>query len=175
VGLPAGPEIRIRHDAGWAEAGEAGEILVRGANVINGYHGGGGDQEAFFDGWFRTGDQGYRDADGYLFITGRIKEIINRGGEKISPREVDEVLLAHPDVAQAVTFALPHDRLGEEVAAAVVRREGSSLDDAALRAFARERLAGFKVPRRFVFVEQIPMGPTGKLRRIGLAEMLGLI
>jgi Acyl-CoA synthetases (AMP-forming)/AMP-acid ligases II len=129
---------------------------------------------AFTNGWFRTGDQGSMDEEGYLRITGRLKEIINRGGEKISPREVEEVLLIHPAVAVALTFALPHDKLGEEVAAAIVLREGQKVGEQELRDFAAARLADFKVPRRVVFLEQIPTGPTGKLQRTGLAERLGL-
>ena len=124
--------------------------------------------------WFRTGDQGQLDGDGYLTLTGRLKEIINRGGEKISPLEVDGVLMDHPAVAQVVTFALPHPKLGEEVAAAVVLREGMAADEAAIRAFCAERLADFKVPRRVVLLDEIPKGATGKLQRIGLAEKLGL-
>jgi acyl-CoA synthetase (AMP-forming)/AMP-acid ligase II len=130
--------------------------------------------EAFRDGWFRTGDLGRFDSDGYLTIEGRLKEIINRGGEKISPREIDEALMAHPSVAQAVAFAMPHDKLGEDVAAAVVLREGASADERALRDFLAERLADFKVPRRILLLEEIPKGATGKLQRIGLAQKLGL-
>ena len=130
--------------------------------------------EAFVDGWFRTGDQGVLNVDGYLTLTGRLKEIINRGGEKISPREVDEVLMDHPAVAQVVTFAMPHPKLGEEVAAAVVLREGMTLTRAALREFAATRLADFKVPRKILFLAEIPKGATGKLQRIGLAEKLGM-
>ena len=126
------------------------------------------------DGWFRTGDQGVIDGDAYLRLTGRLKEIINRGGEKISPREVDEVLLDHPAVAQAVTFALPHDKLGEEVAAALVAADGAEIDKREVRKFVARRLADFKVPRRVVVLEEIPKGPTGKIQRIGLAERLGL-
>ncbi|MBT5435669.1 MAG: AMP-dependent synthetase, partial [Rhodospirillaceae bacterium] len=103
------------------------------------------------------------------------KEIINRGGEKISPREVDEILLDHPAVAQVVTFAVPHAKLGEDVAAAVVLKEGQEADEKALRSFAAERLADFKVPRKVLFLEEIPKGATGKLQRIGLAEKLGLV
>jgi acyl-CoA synthetase (AMP-forming)/AMP-acid ligase II len=114
------------------------------------------------------------DEDGYLRITGRLKEIINRGGEKVSPVEVDEVLMDHPAVQQVVTFAMPHEKLGEEVAAAVVLREGQATDEQALRAFAATRLADFKVPRRVVVLEEIPKGATGKLQRIGLAQKLGL-
>jgi acyl-CoA synthetase (AMP-forming)/AMP-acid ligase II len=176
VGLPAGTEIRIRNDAGgWAGPGEQGEIVIRGANVITGYRASARvNRDAFAADWFRTGDQGLLDADGYLFITGRLKEIINRGGEKISPREVDDVLMEHPGVALAVTFALPHEKLGEEVAAAVVTRDDGVLDADELRSFAAQRLASFKVPRRLVFVAEIPKGPTGKVRRIGLAKILGL-
>ena len=130
--------------------------------------------EAFAKGWFRTGDQGVMDADGYLTITGRLKEIINRGGEKISPREVDEVLMDHPAVQQCVTFAVPHDKLGEDVAAAVVLREGVQASEKDLREFAAKRVADFKVPRKILIVAEIPKGATGKLQRIGLAQKLGL-
>jgi acyl-CoA synthetase (AMP-forming)/AMP-acid ligase II len=114
------------------------------------------------------------DADGYLTITGRLKEIINRGGEKISPREVDEIIMEHPAVHQCVTFAVPHEMLGEDVAAAVVLREGFQADDKELRQFAAVRLADFKVPRKILIVTEIPVGATGKLQRIGLAQKLGL-
>ena len=124
---------------------------------------------AFAHGWFHTGDQGTMDAEGYLRVTGRLKEIINRGGEKISPREVDEVLMDHPAVAQVVTFAMPHDKLGEEVAAAVVLREGATASEREIRDFAAARLADFKVPRKIVILDEIPKGATGKLQRIGLA------
>ena len=130
--------------------------------------------EAFAHGWFHTGDQGTMDAEGYIRITGRLKEIINRGGEKISPREVDEVLMDHPAVAQVVTFAMPHEKLGEDVAAAIVLREGQQASEREIRDFCAGRLADFKVPRKLVFLEEIPKGATGKLQRIGLAEKLGL-
>jgi acyl-CoA synthetase (AMP-forming)/AMP-acid ligase II len=130
--------------------------------------------EAFTNGWFRTGDQGVMDAEGYISITGRLKEIINRGGEKISPREVDEVLMDHPAVAQVVCFAIPHPKLGEEVGAVVVLREGAQLTERELQSFVGERLADFKVPRKVLFLDEIPKGATGKLQRIGLAARLGL-
>ena len=114
------------------------------------------------------------DEDGFFSLTGRLKEIINRGGEKISPKEVDVVLMDHPAVQQVVTFAVPHDKLGEEVAAAVVLREGVEASASEIRDFAAERLAGFKVPRSVLIMDEIPKGPTGKLRRIGLAEQLGI-
>ena len=176
VGIAAGPEVSVMDPAGNHLApNEEGEIVIRGPNVTPGYENNeAANREAFTHGWFRTGDQGFRDRDGYFTITGRLKEIINRGGEKISPREVDEVLMDHPAVQQVVTFAMPHPKLGEEVAAAVVLREGADADQAAIRDFAAGRLAGFKVPRRVVILDEIPKGPTGKLRRIGLADQLGL-
>jgi acyl-CoA synthetase (AMP-forming)/AMP-acid ligase II len=114
------------------------------------------------------------DEDGFLKITGRLKEIINRGGEKIAPMEVDEVLMQHEAVAQVVTFAMPHDKLGEDVAAAIVLREGMSVGERELQDFANARLAAFKVPKRIVILDEIPKGATGKLQRIGLAQKLGL-
>jgi acyl-CoA synthetase (AMP-forming)/AMP-acid ligase II len=176
VGLAAGPEVAIMDDAGnILPTGALGEIVIRGRNVTAGYENNpDANLKGFANGWFRTGDQGTLDGEGYLRLTGRLKEIINRGGEKISPLEVDTVLMDHPAVAQVVTFGMPHSKLGEEVAAAVVLREGHTLEEHALRAFAGERLAPFKVPRRVVFLTEIPKGATGKLQRIGLAEKLGL-
>ena len=176
VGLPAGPEIAIMDADGALQAlGARGEVVIRGPNVTDGYRSNPeANAAAYTRGWFRTGDQGMLDADGYLAITGRLKEIINRGGEKISPREVDEALLQHPAVAQAVTFAMPHAQLGEEVAAAVVLREGAAEEERALRRFVGERLADFKTPRRIVILDEIPKGATGKVQRIGLAAQLGL-
>ena len=150
--------------------------MIRGPNVTPGYdHNPEANRAAFTDGWFRTGDQGCLDGDGYLRLTGRIKEIINRGGEKISPREVDEVLMDHPAVAQAVTFAIPDGRLGEEIGAAVVLHPGAATTERELRRLRRRELADFKVPRTVVFLAEIPKGATGKLQRIGLAERLGLV
>ena len=176
VGIAAGPEVSVMDAAGNHLApGDEGEIVIRGPNVTPGYENNeAANREAFTHGWFRTGDQGFRDEDGYFTITGRLKEIINRGGEKISPREVDEVLMDHPAVQQVVTFAMPHPKLGEEVAAAVVLRDGAEAGPGDVREFAAGRLAGFKVPRKVVVLDEIPKGPTGKLRRIGLADQLGL-
>ena len=176
VGPAAGPEIAIMaEDGGLLPQGGVGEVVIRGPNVTAGYlENPAANADGFRDGWFRTGDQGVLDEDGFLTITGRLKEIINRGGEKISPREVDEILLDHPAVAQAVTFAVPHDKLGEDVAAAVVLEEGASAAETEIRAFASERLADFKVPRKLLILDEIPKGATGKLQRIGLAEKLGL-
>jgi acyl-CoA synthetase (AMP-forming)/AMP-acid ligase II len=176
VGLAAGPEVAIMGDNGeLLKPGEVGEIVIRGDNVTRGYENNpSANASAFTNGWFRTGDQGVMDDDRFISLTGRLKEIINRGGEKISPREVDEILMDHPSVQQVVVFAMPHEKLGEEVAAAIVLREGAATDEKELRDFCSQRLAPFKVPRKIVFLEQIPLGATGKLQRIGLAEKLGL-
>jgi acyl-CoA synthetase (AMP-forming)/AMP-acid ligase II len=177
VGAAAGPEVAVMApDGSLLELGETGEIVIRGPNVTAGYEKNSeANAAAFAHGWFHTGDQGVLDEDGYLRVTGRLKEIINRGGEKISPLEVDDVLMDHPDIAQVVTFAMPHDKLGEEVAAAIVLREGSVASESDIRSFASGRLADFKVPRYIILLEEIPKGATGKLQRIGLAAKLGLV
>jgi len=176
VGQAAGPEVAIiDFDGNPVDQGGEGEICIRGGNVFSGYENNpDANAEAFHGDWFRTGDQGFLDPDGYLTISGRLKEIINRGGEKIAPREVDDVLQAHDAVAQVVTFAMPHDKLGEEVAAIVVLAEGKEATERELRDFAALKLADFKVPRTILFKDEIPKGATGKLQRIGLAEKLGL-
>ena len=176
VGLPTGIDLTVLDGSGrWLPAGSRGEVSIKGPTIIDGYENNPtADEAAFTNGWFRTGDEGYVDGDGYLFLTGRLKEQINRGGEKVSPLEVDEVLLRHEAVAQAVTFAMPHDKLGEEVAAAVVPAEGATVSEAELREHVGRSLAAFKVPRRVVFCDELPKGPTGKLQRIGLAQRLGL-
>ena len=176
VGIAAGPEIAIMDaDGNLLRPGELGEVVIRGRDVTDGYENNPeANAAAFTNGWFRTGDQGFLDEDGYLRLSGRLKELINRGGEKISPIEVDVVLMDHPAVAQCLTFAVPHAMLGEEVAAAIVLNEGAACTEHELRDFAGTRLAPFKVPRKIVFLEEIPKGATGKLQRIGLAEKLGI-
>ncbi len=185
VGMAAGPEVTIMDAWGTLlPAGETGEVVVRGASLMQGYDNDPmANQSAFTSGWFRTGDQGYVDADGYLFITGRLKEIINRGGEKIAPNrggekiaplEVDQVLMEHPAVAEAVTFAVPHAQLGEDIAAAVVLRQNAAATASDIRQFVATRLTAFKVPSQVCIVEAIPQSPTGKLQRSDLAEKLGL-
>lgn len=151
------------------------EVVVRGACVMQGYEGNAAANEESFKGeWFKTGDQGFIDADGYLFLTGRIKEIIIRGGEKISPHEVDTILMNHPAVDQAVTFAVPNEVLGEEVAAIVVLHPQSTITEKELREFVRERLADFKVPRQVLIASEIPRGQFGKIQRTRLAKLLGV-
>jgi acyl-CoA synthetase (AMP-forming)/AMP-acid ligase II len=150
-------------------AGKRGEVVIRGSSVIRGYENNPeANAAAFVDGWFRTGDQGCLDAEGYLTLVGRIKELINRGGEKFSPREIDETLLAHPAVAEAVAFGVPHATWGEEVAAAVVVREPVS--EAALLAYCSERLADFKRPKQIHITDTLPRTATGKIQRGAIAK-----
>jgi acyl-CoA synthetase (AMP-forming)/AMP-acid ligase II len=179
VGIAAGPLVRIAHETETHLVAGTGEVVISGPNVTLGYESNPqANEQNFFDAdgarWFRTGDQGAIDDAGYLRLTGRLKEIINRGGEKISPLEVDGILLDHPSVVQVVTFAVAHAKLGEDVAAAVVLAEGHTATQQDIRAFAAERLADFKVPGQVIILDEIPKGATGKMQRIGLAEKLGL-
>jgi acyl-CoA synthetase (AMP-forming)/AMP-acid ligase II len=173
VGIPTETEIRVVNSGfGVCGPGEKGEIIVRGRSIITAYAGGTAMGETNFkDGWFRTGDQGYFDVDGYLYLTGRLKEIINRGGEKISPKEIDEVLLDHPEVSQAAAFPIPHPTLGEDIAAMVVLRASAQASEQSLREYLLDRLAEFKVPSRLFMVDQIPKTATGKVNRARLAAM----
>jgi acyl-CoA synthetase (AMP-forming)/AMP-acid ligase II len=148
--------------------GTAGEIVIQGPNVIDGYENNPeANASSFTKGWFRTGDQGILDSENYLRLVARIKELINRGGEKISPREIDEVLLTHPSIAEAVCFGVPHPTWGEEVAAAVVLKNAANEPD--LLAFCKERLADFKRPKKIHIVETIPRTATGKIQRKAVA------
>lgn len=177
VGVATGPEVAVMSEDGrMLPPGEIGEVVIRGETVMTGYENNpAANEAAFLFGWFHTGDLGRMDPQGYMFLSGRLKETINRGGEKISPREIDEVLLEHPAVAQAVAFAIPDPQLGQDVAAAVVLRKGSANpSEIELREFLGARLADFKVPKRIVFLDEIPKGPTGKIQRIGLADKLGM-
>jgi acyl-CoA synthetase (AMP-forming)/AMP-acid ligase II len=176
VGLPAGTEVAILDDQQrFADHNQIGEIVIRGPNVFAGYaNNTEANASAFIDGWFRTGDLGFLAPDGYLTVTGRLKEIIIRGGEKIAPREIDEVLLAHPAVDQAVAFSIPNPTLGEEVGAVVVLKEGACANEREIREFVAARLAKFKVPQCVLFRDHLPKSATGKLQRIGLAQKLGL-
>lgn len=177
VGIGIGVEIGIMDEHGTLlPQGAIGEVVVQGSSVIDGYEQNPqANATAFVNGWFRTGDQGRIDEDGYLSLTGRIKELINRGGEKISPIEVDDVLLRHPAIEQAVAFAVPHPMLGEEVHAAVVLKADRAATESELREHCAATLAAFKVPRQIHILEEIPRGPTGKLQRLAMAKLLGLV
>jgi acyl-CoA synthetase (AMP-forming)/AMP-acid ligase II len=169
VGPGTGVKIAIMDAEGnLLPTGTAGEVVIQGPNVIDGYENNpDANATSFTKGWFRTGDQGILDADSYLQLTARIKELINRGGEKISPREIDEVLLAHPNIAEAVCFGVPHATWGEEVAAAVVLKGGCN--EADILSFCKERLADFKRPKKIHIVEAIPRTATGKIQRKNVA------
>jgi acyl-CoA synthetase (AMP-forming)/AMP-acid ligase II len=171
VGVPTNAEVVVMDQTGEAlPPGHVGEVAVRGPSVIRGYQGRDAAQGSFQDGWFRTGDRGRLDEDGYLFLTGRLKEVINRGGVKIAPREIEEALLEHPAVLEAAAFGVPDARLGERVAAAAVLGAPAASDERELRRFAEARLADFKVPERILLVDALPRGATGKLDRARLAE-----
>jgi acyl-CoA synthetase (AMP-forming)/AMP-acid ligase II len=177
VGLPVDLDVAILDEESGAflPTGQTGHIVVRGSSLMSGYDGNpAATEDAFAGDWFKTGDQGLFDGDGYLYLVGRSKEIINRGGEKVAPREVDDVLLEHPAVAEAATFAVPHPTLGEDVAAVIVLRAGVAATPTDIRQFISRRVANFKVPRQVLIVSEIPKGPTGKVARIGLAAKLGL-
>jgi acyl-CoA synthetase (AMP-forming)/AMP-acid ligase II/acyl carrier protein len=170
VGVAPITEVAIVDEEGnFLTRGKRGEIVLRGANVTSGYEPEEMNQAVFTNGWFRTGDLGYLDAEGYLFLTGRLKEIVNRGGEKISAREIDDALLEHPDILQAAAFAMPHPALGETVAAVVVLRDNSQVTESTIREYLTERLAEYKIPTRILIVDNIPKTSTGKVRRACLA------
>ena len=176
VGLPAGPEVCIMSENGDVlKQGEEGEVCIKGENVTLGYD---NNEEAnktsFTNGWFRTGDQGYFDKEGYLKISGRLKEIINKGGEKISPLEVDNVLMDHPFIDQAVCFGYDDKMLGENIASAIIIKSGETCSENDVLEYAQEKLAKFKIPKKIFFVEEIPKGATGKLQRNVLAKKFGL-
>ncbi|WOH69765.1 AMP-binding protein [Bradyrhizobium sp. BWA-3-5] len=154
-------------------AGERGEIWVRGPTVTSGYLDAPAlNQAAFIRGWFRTGDIGSLDADGFLYLHGRLSDVINRGGEKIAPSEIDAALRRHPAIAEAAVFAIFHPRLGEDVAAAIILHPGAQATPAELRFFLQRELASFKIPRHILTVDQLPKGPTGKVQRRRLRELL---
>jgi oxalate---CoA ligase len=177
VGVSTGAEVAIFSDSGHRlDSGKEGEIRIRGAAVTNGYRNDDAANAASFaDGWLRTGDLGRFDEEGYLYISGRVKELVNRGGEKIMPQEIDAVLASHPGVADAAVFGIPHPTLGEDLVAAVISRPGADLTETHLREFTAMRMAAFKVPRRILFVGRIPKSATGKPQRSVLREELGAI
>ena len=174
VGPATGIRISIMDAQGkHLPKGQRGEVVIQGPSIFDGYD---NNPEAnaasFVRAWFRTGDQGYLDEDNYLHLTGRIKDLIIRGGENVAPREVDEVLLAHPAVAEAVTFGMPHPTLGEEVASAVVLHEHGGAHESDLLKHCRERLAEYKCPKKVFIVQSIPLTATGKVRRQQVASAI---
>jgi len=177
VGIPAGPDVCIMDDNDKIlNQGEVGEVCIKGNNVTLGYDKNPeANKKSFSNGWFRTGDQGYFDQDGYLKISGRLKEIINKGGEKISPLEVDNILMDHPLIEQAVCFGYEDKMLGEEIAAAIIVKEGQNFSEIDVKNYAEEKLVKFKIPKKIFFVNEIPKGATGKLQRNILAKNFGLI
>jgi len=176
VGMPAGPEICIMNDKNEKlSQGEIGEICIKGDNVTNGYENNPeANKQSFVNDWFRTGDEGFFDEDGYLKISGRLKEIINKGGEKISPLEVDNILMDFPPIDQALCFGYKDKMLGEDIAVAIKLKENKSCTEDDIKSYANEKLAKFKIPKKIFIVEDIPKGATGKLQRIGLAKKFGL-
>ncbi|CAM8879890.1 unnamed protein product [Rhodiola kirilowii] len=172
VGKPVGQELAILDESGVVQGpGENGEVCIRGANVTKGYKNNPeANKSGYQFGWFHTGDIGFLDEDGYLHLVGRIKELINRGGEKISPIEVDSVLLSHPDIAQAVSFGVPDDKYGEEINCAVIAREGSNLTEEDVIKFCKNNLAAYKVPKRVFLTNSVPKTATGKIQRRIVAE-----
>ena len=177
VGIPAGPEVCIMDTNNKIlNQGEEGEVCIRGENVTTGYENNpDANKNSFSNGWFRTGDQGYFDKDGYLKISGRLKEIINKGGEKISPLEVDNILMDHPNIEQAVCFGYEDKMLGEDIATAIIIKEGMKCTEDDIKIYANEKLAKFKIPMKIFFVNEIPKGATGKLQRNTLAKKFGLV
>ncbi|KAL2334707.1 hypothetical protein Fmac_015920 [Flemingia macrophylla] len=172
VGRPVGQEMVILDESGRVQEAEvSGEVCIRGPNVTKGYKNNvEANTAAFQFGWFHTGDVGYLDSDGYLHLVGRIKELINRGGEKISPIEVDAVLLSHPDIAQAVAFGVPDPKYGEEIHCAIIPREGSDIDEAEVLRYSKKNLASFKVPKKVFITDSLPKTATGKILRRLVAE-----
>jgi long-chain acyl-CoA synthetase len=170
-GIPIGNEMKVVDEEDRdVPDGELGEIVLRGENILKGYYKNErATAEAFRNGWFHTGDIGYRDADGFFYIVDRKSDMIIRGGENIYPREIDEVLYQHPDVAAAATVGVPDPLYGEEVAAFVVLKDGREGNEEALLAHCRASLADFKCPKTIRFVDDIPKGPTGKLLKRELA------
>ena len=175
VGRASGCEARVIDSQLQPVAdGVTGEIVIRGPNVMRGYYKNGEATAASFtpDGWLRTGDLGHRDGDGFYFVTGRIKELIIKGGENIAPREIDEALLKHPAVLDAAAVGIPDRHYGQEIMACVVLRDGRSCGDDELREFCQQHLGRYKTPKVFRFVSELPRGPSGKVQRLKLLDAL---
>lgn len=174
AGKPIGLSLKIVNKKGKiAKPGEIGEIYIKGDNVIRAYENNTeANKSSFLSGWLKTGDLGFLDKDGYLFINGRVKEMINKGGENISPREIDEAILRCPNVMQAVAFSMPHKSLGEDVAAAVILKKKDAKAEKKIRIFLIKELSSYKIPSVFYFVDELPKTAAGKLKRVGLYDFL---
>jgi acyl-CoA synthetase (AMP-forming)/AMP-acid ligase II len=174
VGTPTGVSVRTVDDKGiTCPQGASGEIWLQGAGVVRGYLGdAAANATTFVDGWFRTGDLGVVDGHGCVTVQGRIKNQINRGGEKISPERVEEILIAHPGVTEAAVFGVADALYGEHVGAIVVRRRGSDLDAAGLTSYCRQHLAKFEVPEQITFADQLPLTAKGSVDRAKLADLV---
>jgi len=175
VGIGQGVEIRILDLKGSeVPQGSEGEICIKGENVTKGYlNNDKANIESFHEnGFFRTGDQGKKDEDGYVFITGRIKELINKGGEKISPIELDNVLARHPAISEAVSFAVPDEMYGQEVGVAVVLKNGEKLSAKELKDWVSDKVAKFKIPKKIFFTDNMPKTATGKIQRRIVADTM---
>ena len=175
-GLPCGVEAGVIDErGGHLSDGQTGELVLRGPNVMAGYFKAPEKTAEAIDrdGWLRTGDLGYRDADGFYFVTGRLKELIIKGGENIAPREIDEAMLRHPDVLEAASFGIGDPNYGQDIAIAMIMKPGTPFDEAALRAFAERELGRYKTPRRWHVVTELPKGPSGKVQRLRLPDILG--
>ncbi|WER45041.1 acyl--CoA ligase [Cupriavidus sp. WKF15] len=173
IGRPSGTRARVLARDGTAlPDGQIGEIVLQGENVMAGYYKAPEiTRDAFtHDGWLRTGDLGYRDVDGYFYITGRAKELIIKGGENIAPREIDEALLRHPAVLEAAAVGVPDPAYGQEIVAFVVMRDAAPCDDASLRAHCLRELGRYKTPKEFRFIAELPRGPSGKVQRLKLLD-----
>ena len=173
AGISQGPDITIRDQAGaLLNAGDEGEICIRGENIMKGYlNDHDANAHAFTpDGFFRTGDFGYLDANNYLFITGRMKEFINKGGEKISPVEIDNTVMQHPAVAEAAAFSVPDDMYGQDVGLAVTLKEGEKVERSKLKRWVRDRVSAHKVPVKIFMVQELPKSAFGKTQRQVLSQ-----
>lgn len=174
-GLPCGVEAKVIDSSGNEISNQLiGEICLRGANVMHTYYKNDVETQKAFDadGWLKTGDLGMRDDDGFYFITGRLKELIIKGGENIAPREIDEGLLKHPAVLDAAAVGIPDDNYGQEIMACIILKEGASCSEEELRGFCHQTLGKFRTPKIMKFVEELPRGASGKVQRLKLLELL---
>jgi long-chain acyl-CoA synthetase len=174
-GLPCGVTAKIVDDSGNAVPDlVSGEICLKGENVLHAYYKGEAETKKAFDaeGWMKTGDLGMRDADGFYFITGRLKELIIKGGENIAPREIDEVVLKHPAVLDAASVGIPDTNYGQEIMVCIILKEGQACSEPEMRQFCLDNLGKFRTPKLILFMDDLPRGPSGKVQRLKLLDLL---